>query len=40
MTAYDAVGRRIGASGSWVRKFLGRQPVGLDGHVLLKIGTA
>ena len=40
MTAYDAVGRRIGASGSWVRKFLGRQPVGLDGHVLLNIGTA
>jgi hypothetical protein len=40
MTAYDAVGRRIGASGSWVRKFLGRQPVALDGHVLLNIGTA
>jgi len=40
MIAYDAVGRRIGASGSWVRKFLGRQPVALDGHVLLNIGTA
>lgn len=40
MIAYDAVGRRIGASGSWVRKFLGRQPVGLDGHVLLNIGAA
>ena len=40
MTAYDAVGRRIGASGSWVRKFLGRQPVALEGHVLLNIGAA
>ena len=40
MSAYDAVGRKIGASGSWVRKCLGRQPVDLKGHVLLNIGAA
>ena len=40
MAAYDAVGRRIGASGSWVRKFIGRQDTGLDGHVLHNIRTA
>lgn len=40
MAAYDAVGRRIGASGSWVRKFMGRQDTGLDGHVLHNIRTA
>ena len=40
MAAYDAVGRRIGASGSWVRKFIGRQETGLDGHVLHNIRTA
>ncbi|UIN33997.1 hypothetical protein [Methylobacterium oryzae] len=40
MAAYDAVGRRIGASGSWVRKFMGRQDTGLDGHVLHNIRAA
>lgn len=30
MNAYADVARSIGASGSWVRKFLGRQPVRLD----------
>lgn len=40
MAAYDAVGRRIGTSGSWVRKFIGRQDTGLDGHVLHNIRTA
>ncbi|MFJ7660724.1 hypothetical protein ACIQYO_26745 [Methylobacterium sp. NPDC097178] len=40
MAAYDAVGRRIGASGSWVRKFIGRQDTGLDGHVLHNIRAA
>lgn len=30
MAAYNDVGRSIGESGSWVRKFLGRQPVRLD----------
>lgn len=37
MTAYETVARRIGASASWVRKFVGRQQVGLEGHVLLNI---
>lgn len=37
MPAYAAVGRAIGASGGWVRKFLGRQEVGLPGHVALNI---
>ncbi len=30
MSAYEEVGRAIGESASWVRKFLGRQPVRLD----------
>ncbi|MGU3403387.1 hypothetical protein [Methylobacterium brachiatum] len=37
MNAYDAVGRDIGESGSWVRKFLGRQPVRLDADTYLAI---
>ncbi|MEE7505195.1 hypothetical protein [Methylobacterium mesophilicum] len=40
MAAYDAVGRRIGTSGSWVRKFMGRQGTGLNGHVLHNIRAA
>lgn len=37
MHAYDDVGRSIGESGSWVRKFLGRQPVRLDADTYLAI---
>lgn len=37
MHAYDDVGRAIGESGSWVRKFLGRQPVRLDADTYLAI---
>lgn len=41
MSAYEDVADLIGMSGSWVRKFLGRQP-GLkpDGHVLVNIAVA
>lgn len=37
MNAYANVARSIGASGSWVRKFLGNQPVRLDADVYLGI---
>lgn len=40
MAAYERVADRVGASASWVRKFLGRQPVRLDGHVLENINGA
>lgn len=37
MLAYDTVARTIGATGSWVRKFLGNQPVRLDADTFLRI---
>ncbi|WP_244471681.1 hypothetical protein [Methylobacterium sp. ARG-1] len=37
MLAYDAVARSIGATGSWVRKFIGHQPVRLDADTFLRI---
>lgn len=37
MSAYDDVGRSIGETGSWVRKFLGRQTVRLDADTYLAI---
>ncbi|MGF6247186.1 hypothetical protein ABID82_002265 [Methylobacterium sp. PvP062] len=40
MSAYDDVGRTIGETGSWVRKFLGRQPVRLDADTYLAIKAA
>lgn len=40
MIAYDDVGRVIGESGSWVRKFLGRQQVRLDADTYLAIKAA
>lgn len=40
MNAYGDVGRRIGASASWVRKFLGRQPIRLDADTFLNIHAA
>lgn len=40
MVAYDDVGRAIGESGSWVRKFLGRHAVRLDADTYLAIKAA
>jgi hypothetical protein len=40
MIAYSDVGRAIGESASWVRKFLGRQPVRLDADTFLAIKAA
>lgn len=40
MIAYGDVGRAIGATGSWVRKFLGGQPVRLDADTFLNIKAA
>ncbi|BAU93420.1 hypothetical protein MPPM_4815 [Methylorubrum populi] len=40
MNAYDDVGRKIGATASWVRKFLGRQPIRLDADTFLNIHAA
>lgn len=40
MVAYDDVGRSIGESGSWVRKFLGRHAVRLDADTYLAIKAA
>jgi len=37
MLAYEKVGRAIGASASWVRKFLGNQECGLSYAVGIKI---
>lgn len=37
MNAYADVARGIGTTGSWVRKFLGRQPVRLDADTYLNI---
>ena len=37
MLAYDAVARAIGATSSWVRKFVGNQPVRLDADTFLRI---
>ncbi|MHC2016347.1 hypothetical protein [Methylobacterium sp. CM6247] len=37
MLAYDKVARSIGATSSWVRKFLGNQPVRLDADTFLRI---
>lgn len=37
MLAYEAVGRTIGATASWVRKFIGNQPVRLDADTFLRI---
>lgn len=37
MLAYDAVARTIGATSSWVRKFVGNQPVRLDADTFLRI---
>lgn len=37
MTAYADVARSIGETGSWVRKFLGRQRVRLDADTYLKV---
>lgn len=37
MLAYEAVGRAIGTSASWVRKFIGNQPVRLDADTFLRI---
>lgn len=37
MLAYDRVARSIGATSSWVRKFLGNQPVRLDADTFLRI---
>lgn len=40
MNAYADVARVIGETGSWVRKFLGRQTVRLDADTYLKIQAA
>lgn len=40
MLAYEAVARGIGVSASWVRKALGRQPVGAPWHVIENIRFA
>lgn len=40
MTAYEQVGRAIGQTGSWVRKFLGRQRSNLDADTYLSIKDA
>ena len=37
MLAYDAVARSIGSTGSWVRKFVGNQPVRLSADTFLRI---
>jgi hypothetical protein len=37
MNAYENVARAIGVTASWVRKFLGNQPVRLDADVYLGI---
>jgi hypothetical protein len=37
MLAYEAVGRMIGTTASWVRKFVGNQPVRLDADTFLRI---
>ncbi|CAO4145605.1 hypothetical protein [Methylorubrum extorquens] len=37
MLAYEAVGRTIGTTASWVRKFVGDQPVRLDADTFLRI---
>ncbi|MGE7153134.1 hypothetical protein ACQKJ1_05270 [Methylorubrum rhodesianum] len=37
MLAYEAVGRTIGTTASWVRKFVGNQPVRLDADTFLRI---
>jgi hypothetical protein len=37
MLAYEAVGRTIGTTASWVRKFIGNQPVRLDADTFLRI---
>ena len=40
MNAYGDVGRKIGETGSWVRRFLGRQPIRLDADTFLRIQAA
>jgi hypothetical protein len=40
MCAYSEVARTIGETGSWVRKFLGRQRVRLDADTYLNIQAA
>ena len=40
MTAYDAVARELKASGSWLRKALGNQPVAFPAHVYLNMVKA
>ncbi|MCG5246939.1 hypothetical protein [Methylorubrum extorquens] len=37
MLAYEVVGRTIGTTASWVRKFVGNQPVRLDADTFLRI---
>ena len=37
MLAYETVGRAIGTTASWVRKFIGNQPVRLDADTFLRI---
>ena len=37
MLAYETVGRAIGTTASWVRKFVGNQPVRLDADTFLRI---
>jgi len=37
MMAYDVVGRSVGTTGSWIRKFLGNQPVRLDADLYLTL---
>lgn len=37
MTAYDDVARKIGKSSSWLRKLIGRQPVGIDATTILNL---
>lgn len=40
MTAYARVAAKIGVTASWVRKLIGRQPIGLEAHVYLNIHAA
>lgn len=40
MTAYEVVARQVGVTASWVRKFIGRQPLVVEAHEYLNIVSA
>ncbi len=40
MAAYEAVGRWVGVSASWLRKLIGRQPIDLGAHEYFNLVSA